>query len=338
MTGFALLITDHSANFADLAWYARGLPVHTKAPDRITPHTWTTATLVFVDAQSAPVLHARPEPLPTRTGVTLLAGPDQADEPHMVRHAMTVGAERVAAFPDHARVVREQVAARAGTWSRGVVIVDPSPTGRSGTITTASLAFAGVAAGVATGVIDARPSEVGLHAALTHADLDQPVRSSGSLTTWFPVDGASAPREVLRHMVAERANWNALTLIHVDHHHLDVPPVLAGADVVVIPVAARNVAHESTRNVVAAVRQHTAAVHVHVSGHERDGDVAAALAAGISAGYPSMSGIALRQHQHGMPQVSHGENRSQLWEAITRDRAPSPSSTVPTTRTAVGWH
>src|SRR5690606_10117004 len=60
---FVLLITDLTAVHNEIACHAGGIRFVIREPHQLTRHDWDSAALVLVDAQTAPILRARPQPL-----------------------------------------------------------------------------------------------------------------------------------------------------------------------------------------------------------------------------------------------------------------------------------
>lgn len=331
MSCFVLLITDLTSMRREIEQYARGVPLMARPPHQLTGDEWNRAALVLIDAQAAPILRDRSCELPARDAVMLLADPEDQDEPDLYRHALALGAAHLVTAPDGSGVLRKQMSRLAERLAVVVAVLDPDPSGEVGTASTASLALAGTAAGEHLGLIDARPTRLGLHRAIQRARHDAPAAGSGSLRTLFVTDQQSLPYEAVREAMIDLARRHAVTLVHLDPYQADTVAVLAGVDLIIIPVRARAVTAQATRNVVAAACRATPHVHVHVIGEDVDTDVVDAVAAGIGAGYPSMTGVALADVPHESrdvdAQLGDTSHHRRLWEVVAR-YWPHPSHPV----------
>lgn len=324
MSRFVLLITDLTAVHNEIACHARGVRLVTREPHQLTRHDWDSAGLVLVDAQTAPILRAQPEPLPHRDAVTLLVDPEDQAESGMYRHTLDLGASHLVTVPDGTGALRTQISMMAESPRMIVAILDPAPTGETGTITTACLALAGAAAGEHLGLLDARRSSVDLHEALTSTRFDPPATERGSVHALFAPDERQPSREAIRQMMTDLANQHAVTLAHLDPHQPHTRALLAGLDLVIVPVSSQTATGPTARDVVSAARRHTPHVHVHITGTDLHGDVAEAIAAGAGASYPSMSasaqGAASGESGHGSAALAGGSHHRLPWEVIARHR------------------
>ncbi|WP_026197877.1 hypothetical protein [Sciscionella marina] len=320
MSCFVLLITDLTTMCREIEQYARGVRLVARAPNQLTGEEWNRAALVLIDAQAAPILRARPHELAARDAVMLLADPEDGDEPDVYRHALALGAAHLVTVPDGSGVLRKQMSRLAEHPAVVVAVLDPEPSGEVGTASTASLALAGTAAGEHLGLIDARPTRLGLHRALLRARHDAPAAGSGSLRTLFVTEQQPPWHDAVREAMTDLARRHAVTLAHLDPRQADTVAVLGGVDLIIIPVRARSVTTQATRSVVAAACHVTPHVHVHVIGETVDTDVVDAVAAGIGAGYPSMTGLALGDVPHASgdldAQLGDTSHHQRLWEVV----------------------
>jgi len=321
---FVLLITDLTAVHNEIACHAGGIRFVIREPHQLTRHDWDSAALVLVDAQTAPILRARPQPLPHRDAVTLLVDPEDKGEPDMYRHALDLGAYHLITVPDGASALRKQISMMADSPRMVVAILDPAPTGEAGAITTACLALAGAAAGEHLGLLDARRSGVDLHEALTGTRFDPPAAGRGSVHALFAPDEHPPPGEAIRQMMTDLAHRHVVTLVNLDPHQPHTRALLDGLDLVIVLVSSRTATGPTARDVVSAARRHTPHVHVHITGADLHGDVAEAIAAGAGAGYPSMSASARSavpgESGHWSAALADCSHHRRLWEVIDRHR------------------
>ncbi|OLT41722.1 hypothetical protein BJF85_04720 [Saccharomonospora sp. CUA-673] len=324
MSCFVLLITDLTSMRHEIEQYARGVRLVARPPHQLTGEDWNRAALVLIDAQAAPILRDRPQELPARDAVILLTDPEDQDEPDLYRHALTLGAAHLITVPDGSGALRTQMSMLAERPALVVAVLDPDPSGEVGTASTASLALAGTAAGEHLGLIDARPTRLSLHRALQRARYDAPVASSGSLRTLFVNEQQAPPHDAVRDAMTDLARRHAVTLAHLDPHQSDTVAVLGGVDLIIVPVRARSVTAQATRSVVTAACRATPHVHVHVIGDAAGTDVVEAVAAGIGAGYPSMTGVAPPdmpdESRHVDVQLADTSHHRRLWEVVARYR------------------
>ncbi|MBC3194050.1 hypothetical protein H7X46_23625 [Pseudonocardia sp. C8] len=308
----------------EIEQYARGVRLVARPPHQLAREDWNRAALVLIDAQAAPILRARPHELPPRDAVMLLADPEDQDEPDLYRHALALGAAHLVTVPDGSGVLRKQISMLVERPALMVAVLDPDPSGEVGTASTASLALAGTAAGEHLGLIDARPTRLDLHRAIQRARHDPPAADSGSLRTLFVIDSQPPPEDAVREAMTDLARRHAVTLLHLDPHQADTLATLGGVDLIIVPVRARSVTAPATRSVVAAACRATPHVHVHVIGDAADTDVVAAVAAGIGAGYPSMTGGGPADMPHESPdvdaQLGDTNHHRRLWEVVARYR------------------
>src|SRR5690606_8386528 len=97
----------------------RGIRLVTREPHQLTRQDWDSAAVVLVDAQAAPILRARPQPLPHRDAVTLLVDPEDHAEADMYRHALDLGASHLITIPDAAGALRKQISQVVDSLPRG---------------------------------------------------------------------------------------------------------------------------------------------------------------------------------------------------------------------------
>lgn len=324
MSRFVLLITDLTAVHHEIASHTRGIRLVTREPHQLTRQDWDSAAMVLVDAQAAPMLRARPQPLPHRDALIQLVDPEDHAEPDMYRHALDLGASHLITIPDAASALRKQISRMVDSPRMVVAILDPAPTGEVGTITTACLALASAAAGEHLGLLDARHSSVDLHAALATARFDPPPAGRGSVHVLFAPDEHPPTGEEIRQTMTDLARQHAVTLVHLDPHQPHTRALLDRVDLVIVPVSSQTATEPPARDVVSAARRHTPHVHVHITGADLHGDVAEAIAASAGAGYPSMSastrGAVPGDSAHRSAALADGSHHRQLWKVITRHR------------------
>lgn len=320
MDHFVLLVTDHTSLRREVACYTRGISLVARTPEHLARADWGAAALVLIDMQAAPILRARPRLLPHRDAVIMLAGAEDRAEPDLYRHAVALGASHVITLPDSGGALRKQITMVVASLPMVVAVLDPAADGEAGAVTAANLALAGVAAGHHVGLIHARPSSVDVNHALQAAELNPPATGRGTLHALYADREQAPPREALRQAMTDMAARRPVTVAHLDPHRPDTWAVLYGIDLVIVPVPAREVTDQATRDVVAAARNYTPHVHVHVTGTDLDTDVTTAVAAGMGADYPSMTGIAITGSPGSADQLSDHGHRAHLWAAVARHR------------------
>ncbi|GAA5120967.1 hypothetical protein [Haloechinothrix salitolerans] len=325
MSGFVLLITDLPSLHHEIAQHLRGVRLATRTPDQLNRDDWDRAALVFVDAQAAPLLRSRPHPLPRRDGITLLADPEDADEPDLYRHAIALGAAHLVTVPDGTGVLRQQILTLAVNPPLVVAVLDPEPSGELGTHIVGGLAAAGTATGQDVAVIDARPHDPGLRQTLQRGG--SPDRL-GHVRELAAGDGGPPSYEAVRQARTALAERHAVTLVHLDPHQPDTTALLRGTDLVIFPVSTGLVSAPTTRTVFAAARSATPHVHVHVVGHDLDAEVIDAVADGIGAGYPSITGAAVPA-EHADAQFTGAHHHRPLWDVVTQYRPRTAQTTTP---------
>lgn len=213
-----------------------------------------------------------------------------------------------------------------------MAVLDPDASGEVGTASTASLALAGTAAGEHLGLVDVRPTRLGLRQALQRARYDAPAAVSGSLRTLFATDQRPVPYDAVRDAMTDLARRHPVTLVHLDPHRSDTAALLGGIDLIIVPVRAGTMTDPGTRNVVATARHATPHVHVHVIGHNFTTDVISEIAAGVGTGYPSITGVVLPEVPHESletdAQLADISHHRRLWEVIARYRPQAPRPAV----------
>jgi hypothetical protein len=322
MNASILLITDQTSVRHQVADHTRELPLVVRGPRQATPADWEDAALVLLDAHAAPAVAAGQAPRRHPSGVTLLVDPTDLLQGEVYRHAAVVGATRLITLPDRRGALRAAITAAVGHASMLVAVVDPAATGDVGTVTATSLALAGVTEGLHVGLLDARPSAVALHHALQRAELDAPAGTRAMLRVLSVPGESPPPGWALGQALTELAGQGGMTVAHLDPHHPDTWAVLPGVDLVIVAIPATAVTADGTRHVVASARSYTPNTHVHATGVDLDTEVTDALAAGMRAGYSSMTAVAAEYPPQRVELVSDHRHRSFLWAVINRYRRP----------------
>lgn len=324
MPGFVLLITDQPSFQHVIEQHLRGIRLATRTPEQLSHDDWQQASLVLIDAQTAPILRSRPHPLPRRDGITLLADPEDADEPDLYQHALALHAAHVVTVPDGAGMLRSQILALAASPPLVVAVLDPDPSGELGTATVAGLAMADTATTEHLSLINAHPHAPGLHQPLRRVDRTGPAGREWHVHELAPGDGRPPPGDLVRRAMTELAEQHAVTLVHLDPQQPDTAALLHGTDLVIVPVRAGSATTLTTRHVVDTASSAAPHVHVHVVGHELNADMSNAVAAGIGAGYPSMTGATLAdtasERPHADIQITTARDHRRLWDMLAKYR------------------